>query len=61
MKMQLRTIGVVFIILMAAWGSAHAQVVDIPDQQLRVAVYDALGIPTDASVTRADIAATHRT
>ena len=55
MKMQLRTIGVVFIILMAAWGSAQAQVVDIPDQQLRVAAYDALGIPTDASVTRADM------
>ena len=55
MKMQLRTIGVVFIILMAAWGSAHAQVVDIPDFNLSAAIREKLDLPQDAPITRDDM------
>ena len=51
MKIQLRAIGVVFIILMVAWGSVHAQVVDIPDPNLRAAVRDALNLTADVPLT----------
>ena len=55
MKIQLRIIGVVFIILMAAWRSAHAQVVDIPDLNLRTAIRQKLDLPQDAPITRDDM------
>ena len=40
---------------MGAWGSAHAQVVDIPDPNLRAAIQQELNLPPNAAITRDDM------
>ena len=52
MTLQQRIIGVYSYVLIVAWGSVHAQVVDIPDPNLRSAVREALQLPHGEPITR---------